>query len=195
MLSHPILPNGTLGTSNQPHLLIDDWLTLRPWRSGDAATVRTAFDDPDIQRWHVRRMDGDDEARAWTADWPGRWAAETDASWAIADRDDQPVGQVGLRTIELSSASAQLSYWVLPTARGAGIAVRAVVALTRWCFYEVGLNRLFLMHSTANQASCRVAERAVFALEGTLRESMLHADGLHDAHVHARLRPRRKLES
>jgi [ribosomal protein S5]-alanine N-acetyltransferase len=189
LLVAPALPAGSLCAREQPTLAVDDRLVLRPWRADDVVTVRVAFGCPDIQRWHVRRMDSDDEARAWIADWARRWAAETDASWAIAGRrDEQPVGQVGLRAVELSEAGAQLSYWVLPGARGQGVAVRAVQALTRWAFETLGLNRLCLEHSTANLASCRVASRAAFRVEGTLRNSILHADGWHDMHLHARLR-------
>lgn len=189
LLVGPALPAGSLRAFEQPCLDVDERLVLRPWREDDAAIVRTAFGCPDIQRWHVRRMDSDDEARAWIADWVKRWEDETDASWAIVDdRDDQPVGQVGLRAILLWEASAQLSYWVLPTARGTGIAGRAVRTLTRWAFDTLGLNRLSLLHSTANLASCRVAGKAAFGIEGILRNSMLHADGWHDMHMHARLR-------
>jgi len=189
LLVAPALPAGSLRALEQLTVGVDDRLVLRAWRDDDAVTVRTAFGCPDIQRWHVRRMDSDDEARAWIADWVKRWDAETDASWAIADsRDDQPVGQVGLRTISLFEATAQLSYWVLPAARGKGVAAQAVQTLTQWAFETLGLNRLFLQHSTANLASCRVASKASFRVEGTLRNSMLHADGWHDVHLHARLR-------
>jgi ribosomal-protein-alanine N-acetyltransferase len=164
-------------------------MVLRPWRNEDSATVRAAFGCPDIQRWHVRRMDSDEEARDWIAGWARRWADETDASWAIvAGSDGQAVGQVGLRTIMLSEASAQLSYWVLPTARGKGIAVRAVRTLTSWAFDTLRMNRLFLVHSVGNPASCRVAHKAAFGLEGVLRGYLRHADGWHDVHMHARLR-------
>ena len=43
------------------------------------------------------------------------------------------------------------------------------------------------MHSTANAASCRVAEKAGFAPEGVLRQSVRHLDGWHDMHLHARV--------
>ena len=183
------LPPGSLRAIDQPRLTVDDRLVLRPWRADDAAFVRAAFECPAIQRWHVRRMDTDEEACAWVAGWRTRWQGETDASWAIVGRhDDQPVGQVGLRTVELAQASAQLSYWVAPAGRGAGVAVRAVRAVVRWSFDVVGLNRLYLQHSTANAASCRVAGKAGFGVEGTLRAATLHADGWHDMHQHARLR-------
>lgn len=200
VLAEPARPTGFLRDLDQPHIEVDDRIALRPWHSGDAATVRTAFDDPDIQRWHARRIDDLDEARAWIANWTTRWAGEVDASWAIIRTDGlfasenaklrkhQIIGQVGLRGISLFEGSAHLSYWVLPEARGAGVAVRAARALTRWSFDVVGLHRMSLEHSTRNAASCRVATKLGFEVEGTSRGSALHADGWHDMHVHARLR-------
>ncbi|SFR04052.1 Protein N-acetyltransferase, RimJ/RimL family [Lentzea waywayandensis] len=171
----------------QPRIGVGDGLSLRPWRESDATAVFKAFNCPDIQRWHVRRMDTHDEALAWIAGWAKRWDDKTDASWAIS-RDDEPLGQAGLRHVSLFEASAALSYWVLPEARGAGIAARAAHALTEWTFDILGLHRVSLEHSTANAASCRVAAKLGFAVEGTLRGSARHADGWHDMHLHARLR-------
>ncbi|GAA2028475.1 GNAT family N-acetyltransferase [Polymorphospora rubra] len=187
-LAGPALPAGALRGLAQPHLIVDDGLVLRPWRVDDAVVVRAAFDCPVIRRWHARRIDSDDEAREWIAGWAGRWADETDASWAVVDGRDAPVGQVGLRTVSLSEGVAQLSYWVLPAARGGGVAGRAARAMAAWTFGTLGLHRLELRHSVGNLASCRVAGRAGFGLEGTARGATLHADGWHDMHVHARLR-------
>ncbi|WP_433133986.1 GNAT family N-acetyltransferase [Micromonospora sp. CA-240977] len=188
LLVAPALPAGSFAAQEQPHLPVRPALALRPWRDDDAPTVRVAFDCPAIQRWHVLRLDCDDEARAWTAQWAGRWRDETAASWAIVDADDRPLGQVGLRGLLLAEASAQVSYWLLPGARGRGIATAALATLTRWSFLQAGLHRLALEHSTANAASCRVATRAGFAVEGLLRGSVRHTDGWHDMHLHARLR-------
>ena len=133
-------------------------------------------------------MDTPDEALAWIMRWTSGWDNETEASWAIVDQADRPVGQVGLRAISLYDASAALSYWVLPDARGAEVAVRAARALTRWTFDTARLHRIGLQHSTANQPSCRVAAKLGFGLEGTARSSLMHVDGWHDMHIHARLR-------
>jgi RimJ/RimL family protein N-acetyltransferase len=187
ILVPPALPAGRLRTLAQHPLPVDPGLSLRPWRASDAGAVRSAFDCPDIQRWHVRRLDDVDEARAWIADWPKRWADETAVSWAVVDDRDEPIGQAGLRNISLFEAHAAVSYWVAPAARGRGVAGRALHTLTRWSFDTVGLHRLSLQHSTGNAASCRVATKAGYAYEGTQRGSMLHADGWHDGHVHSRL--------
>lgn len=147
-----------------------------------------AFGCPDIQRWHVRRLDSHQEAGEWVGQWANRWDAETAASWAVVDSDDQPIGQVGLRNISLAEASASLSYWVIPAARGRAIATKSVEALSAWAFEVIGFNRLNIQHSTANTASCRVASSTGYRPEGTLRQAIKHADGWHDWHLHGRLR-------
>jgi RimJ/RimL family protein N-acetyltransferase len=188
LLVDPALPQGTLCAATQPRLTANDGLVLRPWQQDDVAAVLTAFACPEIQRWHVRRLDTPEEAAEWVGQWAGRWETETAASWAVVDGDDQPLGQIGLRNISLAEGSASLSYWVTPAARGRSIAVRSVEALSAWAFESIGFNRLNIQHSTTNTASCRVAERTGYRVEGTLRQAIKHADGWHDWHLHGRLR-------
>jgi len=58
--------------------------------------------------------------------------------------------------------------------------------MTAWGF-ALGLHRIELEHSVANDASCRVALKAGYALESTKRSQALHADGWHDIHLHVRI--------
>lgn len=184
LLVEPALSEGSVRGDGQPRIECEDGLVLRPWREADAAMVQTAFGCPEIQRWHVRRLDSLDEAVEWTGQWAGRWEAETAASWAIAGEDDHALGQVGLRGISLAEGSAGISYWVTPSARGNDLAARATKAMCGWAFEEIGFHRLDIHHSIANVGSCRVAERTGFPLEGTLRQAIKHADGWHDWHLH-----------
>ncbi|AEV88536.1 acetyltransferase [Actinoplanes sp. SE50] len=180
----PALPAGSMSERDQP-MIGGDGVALRVWREADRDSVVTAYADPAIQRWHCDSMTPA-EAEAWIAGWAGRWQAETGASWAIVD-DDRVAGQIGLRRIDLAEATAHISYWVLPAFRGRRIAPRALHALTDWAFGGLGLHRLELNHSTANAASCRVAEQAGYPAEGIKRSEARHADGWHDMHQHARL--------
>src|SRR5665647_312441 len=82
---------------------------------------------------------------------------------------------------------AEVSYWVLPAARGHRVATRALRTLSTWVFDELNLHRVELAHSTLNPASCHVAENAGYTLEGVKRSESLHTDGWHDMHLHARL--------
>jgi ribosomal-protein-alanine N-acetyltransferase len=161
-------------------------LALRAWRRGDVSAVLRAYEDPDIQQWHVRTI-GKHEADAWVSSWAQRWRDETGANWAICE-GDVLLGRVGLRSLSLAEGVGEVAYWVLPAARGCGVASRALRTVSSWLFDHVGLHRLELAHSVLNEASCRVANKAGYAYEGTKREQALHQDGWHDMHQHGRLR-------
>ncbi|WP_037670569.1 GNAT family N-acetyltransferase [Streptomyces griseus] len=187
-LTNPVLPPGTLNRAPQPVIPTGDGLLLRPWRSEDAPAVHTAFQDPLLHQWHIRASDSVAEVATWIEGWIKAWPEERDAQWAVTDADsDQLLGRVALREIVLADGVAEVAYWTAAEARGKGVAARATSALTRWAFHEIGFHRLELMHAVANVASCRVAAKTGFALEGIKRSALLHPDGWHDVHVHARL--------
>ncbi|WP_329215748.1 GNAT family N-acetyltransferase [Streptomyces sp. NBC_01485] len=183
-----VLPAGTLSGTPQPVLRTGDGLLLRPWRAEDAPAVYAAFQDPAMHQWHVRSADCEEEVAGWIEAWRKGWAGERNAQWAVADTDTgELLGRVALRSIDLGDGVAEVAYWTTKAARGRGVAPRATTALTRWALDEIGFHRLELMHATANEASCRVATKAGFTLEGTRRSAALHQDGWHDMHLHARV--------
>ncbi|GHK05625.1 acetyltransferase [Streptomyces sp. Y2F8-2] len=173
----------------QPVFQLAGNVELRPWRQDDAQTLVDASLDPDIQQWNRPGRDvSQEDARAQIARWHERWTSEQAAIWAIARLGERAMGLIGWGDIDLKGGSAEILYWLLPAGRGGGVMVDATVRLSRWAMDDLGLHRLRLTHSVANQASCRVATRAGFTLEGTMRSALLHADGWHDEHLHARIR-------
>jgi len=62
-----------------------------------------------------------------------------------------------------------------------------LVAVSWWALTAGGLQRAWLRVNTDNLASVRVAQKAGFTLEGTLRRASLEEDGLHDVAVLALL--------
>lgn len=185
-----VVAAGSLAHRDQPVIpVLPGGLLIRPWSPDDAPTVYEAFQDPVLRRWHPREAASVDEARGWIDGWRKAWAEERDAHWAVADATtDAVVGRISLRLIVLADGQAEVAYWTMPSARGRGVAPRALTALSDWAFDELGLHRLELTHATANEASCRVALKTGFAPEGTKRSAVLHADGWHDMHLHARIR-------
>jgi RimJ/RimL family protein N-acetyltransferase len=159
---------------------------IRPWDRADAPAVVAAYRDREIQQWHARTMT-DAEALQWVLSWPERWSAETGAGWAVVEAGAL-VARVGFGGLTLADGLGEAAYWVVPAARGRGIAARALSAVTDWMFEQVGFHRMVLHHSTRNLASCRVADKTGYAHEGTAVQQALHADGWHDMHVHARVR-------
>lgn len=182
-----VLPAGALARTPQPEIA-GDGLVLRPWTAADAPEVYKAFQDPVMHQWHIRCADSEDEVRGWIDQWTRSWSTERAAQWAVADADgDRLLGRVALRDMTLGDGVAEVAYWTVPAARGLGVATRAVTALTRWAFDDIGFHRLELNHAVANEASCRVAGKSGFTFEGTKRSALLHQDGWHDMHLHARL--------
>lgn len=110
------------------------------------------------------------------------------ATWAIsAGGDAAPLGRISMYFHDLSNGLGEVSYWVTAKARGAGLATDALATIASWAFDEVGMHRVELAHSVSNPASCRVAAKAGFALEGTRSSALRHVDGWHDMHVHRRI--------
>jgi RimJ/RimL family protein N-acetyltransferase len=76
---------------------------------------------------------------------------------------------------------------VTAPARGRGIAARAVDAVRGWAFglpRRRPLERLELIHSVGNHASCRVAEKAGFGFSAVLPPML--PDFPDDGHLHIR---------
>ncbi|MET9455633.1 GNAT family protein [Streptomyces canus] len=73
-------------------------------------------------------------------------------------------GAAGEGCVNVDRGHAEIAYRVLPVP-------------TDWALHDLGLHRLTLCHAVADDASCRVAEKAGFRLEGTMRHALLHADG------------------
>jgi RimJ/RimL family protein N-acetyltransferase len=185
LVSHTVAP-GTLAGMPQPTFSLENGVVLRPWADGDAPALQVAYTDPAIQRWHIREIGSLDEACELIAAWRRAWGQEQRLEWAIADADGALLGRLALKDLVLFDGIAEVAYWTVPAARGRGLAPRALMAVSQWAF-SVGFRRLQLQHSTLNPASCRVAEKAGFSSEGTRLGAVLHADGHHDMHTHARL--------
>lgn len=97
------------------------------------------------------------------------------------------VGSISVFHADWETRSAEIGYGVRADERGKGYAPEALVAVSRWALTEGGLQRVWLSTIAENLASQRVAEKAGFRLEGTLRRAGLEDDGLHDLVIFALL--------
>jgi RimJ/RimL family protein N-acetyltransferase len=101
---------------------------------------------------------------------------------------DTLVGIAGLQGIDWDVPKVEIGYWCRTRFTGNGYTIEAVNAITSFAFEALGARRVEIRCDTSNLASARVAERAGFTLEGTLRNNELGTDGsLRDTLVYARL--------
>jgi RimJ/RimL family protein N-acetyltransferase len=141
--------------------------------------------DPELARQLAGKpFDDETDAAAFVAT---RYRHDDHArNWAVVDGDDAVVGNVGVTAIEPVHGTAWISYWLTPAARGAGLATRALVAASADAF-ALGLHRLELGHRSNSPASCGVATRSGFVVEGTERDKLRYGDQRFDVETHARL--------
>jgi RimJ/RimL family protein N-acetyltransferase len=163
---------------------------LRPPDAREAEEALVMLADPETRRWN----DAADVVDVATArEWCERgadWSEGAHATFSVLDATTgRLAGNISLWQIDLErSMSASVGYRVAPWARGRGVATTALLAVTGWAFGGVGVERISLPHTIGNDASCRVAEKAGYRLEGVLRGAWREPDGTRlDDHLHARL--------
>ncbi len=167
-------------------------LRLRRWREEDLPAVLRAYEDPAMRRWLAVQVSGPDGAADWLEAQRTGWAAGTRFAFAVTEggREDELLGNVVMKQLDLVNGRAEMGYWTTAPARGRGVASRALAALTDWAFTnfaEQGLIRLELLHQVDNAASCRVAEKCGYPLARVI--PALPPDYPLDGHVHAREAP------
>ncbi|MFJ2738201.1 GNAT family N-acetyltransferase [Streptomyces sp. NPDC087440] len=161
---------------------------LREWREEDAAFLAaTCSSSPELAR-QIGEARDEAEALDWIARCHGRRATGTAYAFAVTDGDAGPVlGNVAVSAVNRTHDSGWISYWTAEAARGRGVAVAGTRALADFCFGELALHRLELGHRTNNPASCAVALRAGFAVEGLERDKLRYGEARYDVERHARL--------
>lgn len=152
-------------------LLQDEQILLRPPDERDLAAIELGIHDPDVIRGFGQPALSGEQLLALNRK---RWEDGESATFAICAAAGGCVGHVFVNLADRRRGS--IGYWLLPEARGKGLATRAVRLVSRWALLELGLARLTLLTEPANVRSRRVAERCGFQLEGVLR-SVTEIDG------------------
>jgi len=161
-------------------------LELREYGPGDAGLVRGLLaSGGEPEALPPGAPSDPDDVTGWLADGVHRAQREgTGVHLMMLDRAaGKIVGSIGLFHADWEVRSVEIGYGVRGDERGKGYASEALGAIARWALTEGGVQRAWLTANTDNTASARVAEKAGFRREGTLRRAGLEDDGLHDLAV------------
>ncbi|MFJ3673436.1 GNAT family N-acetyltransferase [Streptomyces sp. NPDC090106] len=158
-----------------PATLTTSRLLLRTVGPQDTDTVYEAAQDPDILRWtsipspYLR-----EHAEGFTGQLvPGGWANGSMFTWGLFLPEGEALaGMLGLTM--RSPSEAEIGYWCAKEHRGNGYVTEAVLAVARWAFVQLSLDRVEWRAEVGNRASRAVAERAGFTVEGVLRSALVH---------------------
>lgn len=158
--------------SMPPVRIVDDELELRPLQPSDATALARLADDSHVLHWlplpSPYRLA--DATNFCTVVAPAQRDSGGGGVWAMMVYDEL-AGVVDLRKTDWRARTTEIGYWIGLPARGRGYTTRAVSALSRWALTAGGLRRIELRVAPANVASNRVARKAGFQLEGTLRSA------------------------
>ncbi|MEV6522118.1 GNAT family N-acetyltransferase [Longispora sp. NPDC051575] len=161
---------------------------LRPWAVTDVDAVLEAFAPPEMLRQSGGTpIDSPGAAGAWLRARRAAWDSGSGYSWAVVDPAGAVAGNVAVSSVDRRHDTGWVSYWTTHAARGRGVAGAATRAVADWALTDLGLFRLELGHRVDNPASCRVARRAGFAVEGLERAKLRYDGTRHDVELHARL--------
>lgn len=165
-----------------------DQVRLRPLLPRDAPAVAALADDPLVLRWLPMPQPYTlaDARQYCEVVAPEARADGRGGVWAVLI-NNHLAGLVNLRKVDRAVGSAEIGYWTGAFARGRGVTTRAAQTLSRWALTEAGLNRVELRAPAGNTGSNRVAIKAGFRLEGTLRQAAHTRSGLVDLKVYGRL--------
>jgi RimJ/RimL family protein N-acetyltransferase len=159
--------------------LSDERLLLRAPTVADADAMTEALQDPEIPRWIAAIPTPYSLADALhfvteVAE-PG-WESGDDRMWLVTDLESERLlGGIGLHA--RLAGVGEVGFWLAPWARGRGVMTDALGLVCAFAFDVLGLQRVEWQAVVGNQASRRVAERAGFVVEGTLRGRLLQRDG------------------
>ena len=138
--------------------LSDGIVTLRPADAGDRGAIEVGLHDPEVVRWLGQPRGRAIDVMALNEQ---RWA-DGSPTLAITEAAGDCVGLVWVNRHRSDRSIGYVGYWLLPSARGRGLATRAVRLITRWAIQDLGVTRLRLLVEPGNGPSQRVAEQAGF---------------------------------
>lgn len=132
---------------------------LRAVVATDAEWIHRACQDPEIQRWTtVPRPYTIDHARFFVGDTTLEYRR-----WVIEDAErNEPLGLLGIHSVQPDTGDADIGYWVAPWGRGRGAGAAAVRAMTEIARTDVDISRLVAYVAEENLASQEVVRRAGF---------------------------------
>ena len=156
----------------EPVTLTTDRLLLRSVGPQDTDVVYSAAQDPEIQRWTtIPSPYLPEHARSFTEQLvPEGWANCSMFTFGVFLPEGELVGMLAITMRSLGVG--EVGFWATKEYRGNGYITEATVAVSRWAFTRLSIDRVEWRAEVGNKGSRAVAEHAGFTIEGTLRSAI-----------------------
>ena len=158
--------------SMEPVTLTTDRLLLRGVGPQDTDVVYSAAQDPEIQRWTtIPSPYLPEHARSFTEQRvPEGWANCSMFTFGVFLPEGELVGMLAITMRSLGVG--EVGFWATKEHRGNGYITEATIAVARWAFTRLSIDRVEWRAEVGNKGSRAVAEHAGFLIEGTLRSAL-----------------------
>ncbi|MEW1641354.1 MULTISPECIES: GNAT family N-acetyltransferase [unclassified Streptomyces] len=156
----------------EPVTLTTDRLLLRSVGPQDTDVVYSAAQDPEIQRWTtIPSPYLLEHARSFTEQLvPEGWENGSMFTFGVFLPEGELVGMLAITMRSLGVG--EVGFWATKEHRGNGYITEATVAVARWSFTRLSIDRVEWRAEVGNKGSRKVAEHAGFTIEGTLRSAI-----------------------
>lgn len=156
----------------EPVTLTTDRLLLRTVGPQDTDVVYSAAQDPEIQRWTtIPSPYLPEHARSFTEQLvPEGWENGSMFTFGVFLPEGELVGMLAITMRSLGVG--EVGFWATKEHRGNGYITEATVAVSRWAFTRLSIDRVEWRAEVGNKGSRAVAEHAGFTIEGTLRSAI-----------------------
>ena len=148
--------------------LTDGRVVLRAPEPHDLPRIDEGMNEPDVVRWIGPAWPIDDFLPR-----TERMRDEGSPTFAICQLDGRFVGLVWVNVRDDDRSIGAVGYWLLPAARGRGLATAAVRLISAWARRDLGLATVRLKTAPDNERSQRVAERSGFRRVGNDGEDIV----------------------
>jgi RimJ/RimL family protein N-acetyltransferase len=180
------MPRG-LAPPREP--LTDREIRLQPIDDSFAPHFEALLSDPAIvSHTRVPSEPPPGFGQSWVVRYTQGWKDGSRAGFAIVSFEDEFLGMAAIVELDLDGRQGEIGYLVVPTARGRGVAGRALRLVTDWALGDLGLERVELRIDVENEPSHRVAERVGYVKEGVLRSLHFKEDVRKDVAIYSLIR-------
>lgn len=147
---------------------------LRELKEKDAEGMLEWMHDPDIQknfRFTINNKTRED-ALEFIRNAVSEPINGKSIHYAIVDEDDEYLGTISLKDVDLTVRSAEYAISMRKKAQGKGYAYKATKEILRIAFEEFGFERVYLNVLSENERAIRLYEKCGFIYEGEFRNHL-----------------------
>lgn len=151
-----------------------DEVRLRPLTDDDVPLLMRWFNDPDVRHWLYASERAAETLESQRERFEEQRHDDSWVEWCIETSDGEPIGCVGLVSIDAAHRDAELYIFIGEREHWChGYGTDAVGRVLKYAFAELGLRRVELTSDGDNLRGIRCFEKCGFVREGLLRAKRL----------------------